>query len=389
MARVALDRLTKTFAGPRGQQIRAVRDLTFLAQDNEFLVLAGPSGCGKTTTLRLIAGLERPSAGTISIDGRVVNNVPAKDRNVAMVFQNLALYPHMTAYENMAFGLQARKHPKSEISRRVEEAVTILALNDCLDRVPSALSGGQRQRLALARAIVLQPRLLLLDEPLSNLDAPLRTRMRAELSRLHAKLGTTTIYVTHDQLEGMALGDRIAILKEGGLQQIGNPLEIYDKPANQFVAGFLGNPGMNFFQGTLVQEHKALFFQELSQGKPDKTESHVSPAFRLEIPAHVASRLVPFTGQIVVLGIRPEKIVLSTSAENGEVPARLERVELLGAESHLQLSTGHHTLTVRCAGLEKRGEKPQAGHEVHLRFDLLSAHFFHPANGELLNSHGL
>ena len=246
MARVVIENLTKVFKGLGGQVIRAVDNISLAAEDQEFLVLVGPSGCGKTTTLRLIAGLEEATHGTISIGGRIMNGVAPKDRDVAMVFQNYALYPHMSAYENMAFGLKLRRCPKAEIERRVNEAAELLGLNGCLKRQPHELSGGQRQRVAIGRAIVRRPRLFLFDEPLSNLDAPLRAQMRDEIARLHGQLGATIIYVTHDQVEAMTLGDRVVVMQRGVIQQVGEPEELYRRPANPFVAGFIGALPMNF-----------------------------------------------------------------------------------------------------------------------------------------------
>ncbi len=239
VASVVIEHLSKTFSGPAGQQIRAVDDLSLTVEAKELLVLAGPSGCGKTTTLRLIAGLETPDRGSIWIDGRDVTRVPAQERELAMVFQSLALYPHMTARENMAFGLKVRKHPRDEIARRIDEISRVVRIGDCLDRLPADLSGGQKQRVALGRALVLRPRLLLLDEPLSNLDTPLRAQMRAELLRLHKELQFTMIYVTHDHLEAMTLGQRIAVTREGKVEQVAPPMAIYRQPVNRFVAGFL------------------------------------------------------------------------------------------------------------------------------------------------------
>jgi multiple sugar transport system ATP-binding protein len=246
MARVVIENLTKVFAVPGGQGIRAVDNLSLCVEDREFLVLVGPSGCGKTTTLRLIAGLEDATQGTISIAGKTVDTLVPKARDVAMVFQHPALYPHMSAYDNIAFGLMLRKCPRSEIERRVREAAELLGLNGCLPRLPHQLSGGQRQRVSIGRAIVRRPSLFLFDEPLSNLDAPLRAQMREEIARLQAHLGATMIYVTHDQVEAMSLGDRVAIMKSGAIQQIGQPMDLYRHPVNPFVANFIGSLPMNF-----------------------------------------------------------------------------------------------------------------------------------------------
>jgi multiple sugar transport system ATP-binding protein len=374
MARVVLEQLTKVFAGPGGRHVQALRDLSLTIEDKELLVLAGPSGCGKTTTLRLIAGLEEASAGTISIDGKVVNDVPARNRDVAMVFQNLALYPHMNAYENMAFGLKARKYSKAEITSRIEDAVKILDLEECLNRKPSELSGGQRQRVALGRAIVLRPKLLLLDEPLSNLDAPLRIRMRLELSALHDRLGVTMIYVTHDQIDAMTLGERVAILRGGELQQVAEPMTLYRRPANVFVAGFFGSPPMNLFRGTFVNRGDALFFEEGREG-----EGGLQP-FSLQIPAEMASRLSVCRSKSLMLGIRPENIVLKPVSHNGMVQARLERIEQLGAESHLHLRTAAHRFIARSVFAEDAA----VPRDVQVGFDLQSAHFFDPNTGDAI-----
>jgi multiple sugar transport system ATP-binding protein len=246
VARVVIENLTKVFNGPAREDIRAVDSVSLAVEDQEFLALVGPSGCGKSTTLRLISGLEEPTHGTISIEGKIVNEVAPKDRDVAMVFQNHALFPHLSAYENMAFGLKLRKFPRAEIEKRVMEAAELLALKGCLRRQPQELSGGQRQRVAIGRAIVRRPRVFLFDEPLSNLDAPLRAQLRAEIARLHTQLRATMIYVTHDQVEAMTLGDRVAVMQAGVLQQVGRPEEIYRCPANPFVSAFIGALPMNF-----------------------------------------------------------------------------------------------------------------------------------------------
>ena len=255
MAEVVLKDVTKVF----DREVVAVDHLNLKVEHGEFVVLVGPSGCGKSTTLRMIAGLEEVTEGEIYIDGRLVNDLPPKDRDVAMVFQNYALYPHMTVYQNMAFGLKMRKYPKSEIEQRVKEAAEILGITHLLDRKPKALSGGERQRVAVGRAIVRRPKVFLFDEPLSNLDAKLRVQMRTEISKLHSQLGATMIYVTHDQMEAMTMGDRIVVLKDGVVQQVDTPLNLYNRPANRFVAGFIGSPSMNFLEGTLVRE-EGLYF---------------------------------------------------------------------------------------------------------------------------------
>ncbi len=278
MAEVILTDVQKVYPG----EVIAVQKMNLHIQDAEFIVLVGPSGCGKSTTLRMVAGLEEISGGTIQIDGRVINDVPAKDRDIAMVFQNYALYPHMSVYKNMAFALKLRNYSKDEIDTRVREAARILNIEPLLDRKPKALSGGQRQRVAVGRAIVRQPKAFLFDEPLSNLDAKLRVEMRAELKRLHQRLKTTTIYVTHDQEEAMTLGDRIVVMKDGFVQQCGSPLEIYERPVNRFVAGFVGTPPMNFLKGRLVAENGGIVFDEGSiqfrRFRPDCSCPRIEPS---------------------------------------------------------------------------------------------------------------
>ena len=376
MAQVVLDRLSKVFRGPGGESVRAVNDLSLVVEDKELLVLVGTSGCGKTTTLRLIAGLEEPTAGTISINGQVVNGLPPKDRGIAMVFQNHALYPHMSAYENMAFGLKLRRCPRAEIERRVKDASQILDLTACLDRKPSALSGGQRQRVALGRAIVRQPRLFLLDEPLSNLDAQTRLQMRAELARLHTRLAATMIYVTHDQVEALTLGRRVAVMKAGVIQQIADPMTLYRQPANLFVAGFIGSPPMNFFNGVLVANGDTLFFQEQSAGNPGAPKPLALQLDGVSVPP-----LRPYAGKPVVLGIRPEHIAcgspLTGTPPERRVAAVVEVVQHLGSETYLHLGGHARSLVARAS---------EAGHvdvsqEVFLVFDIRHAHFFDPASG--------
>src|SRR5665213_1252584 len=262
MARVVLDQLGKVFPVNGGPHVAAVNNISLEIEDGEFMVLVGPSGCGKSTTLRMIAGLEEASSGRVEIDGRDVTQVLPKNRDIAMVFQNYALYPHMTVYENMAFGLKLRRMPKAEIDTRVLQAAAMLGLEPYLMRKPKALSGGQRQRVALGRAIVRKPKLFLFDEPLSNLDAKMRVSTRTELSKLHARLDATMIYVTHDQLEAMTMGDRICVMKDGNIMQVAAPLEIYDNPQNLFVAGFIGSPPMNFFKGKLSRSEGRIVFTE-------------------------------------------------------------------------------------------------------------------------------
>ena len=317
--------------GKRFGDVEVIHDMNVVIEDKEFVVFVGPSGCGKSTLLRLLAGLEEISEGQILIGDRVVNDVPPKDRDIAMVFQSYALYPHMSVYDNMAFGLRLRKTPKAEIDRRVKEAADILGLEHLLDRKPKQLSGGQRQRVAVGRAIVREPSVFLMDEPLSNLDAKLRVTARAEISKLHKRLGTTFIYVTHDQVEAMTMGDRILVVKDGYLQQIDSPRTLYEEPRNVFVAGFIGSPSMNFFDATLVSEEGNLWID--------------AGDFRLPVPDDRRRPFSDYEGKEVVLGIRPENIhapqFAPPSINAAEMKANVEVVELLGHELHLYLSTGN------------------------------------------------
>src|SRR5947199_8199965 len=296
MGQVVLKDINKFY-----DSVHAVKDFNLQIRDKEFVVFVGPSGCGKTTTLRMIAGLEVISSGDISIDGKVVNELAPMDRDIAMVFQNYALYPHMSVYDNMAFGLKMRKFEKSEIRKRVNEAAEILGIHEYLHRKPRQLSGGQRQRVALGRAIVRHPQVFLFDEPLSNLDAKLRVQMRVELKKLHLRLGTTAIYVTHDQVEAMTLGDRVVVMKDGWVQQVGEPLELYNDPANRFVAGFLGSPAMNFMKVTAAEDNGALWV--------------ANPGLRIKLPDETAQRLRGHIGQEVTLGVRPEDLIVAGSAD--------------------------------------------------------------------------
>lgn len=327
MASVTYDHVTKRFG-----DVIAVNDLTIHIEDGEFLVFVGPSGCGKTTALRLLAGLEEISSGNIYIGDRLVNDVPPKDRDIAMVFQSYALYPHMTVYENMAFGLKLRKVPKKEIDRRVREAARILGIENLLDRKPKQLSGGQRQRVAVGRAIVREPAVFLMDEPLSNLDAKLRVQARAELSKLHQRLGTTFIYVTHDQVEAMTMGTRIAVINAGVLQQVDTPQNLYDRPANVFVAGFIGSPAMNFFSATLVERDGQVCVD--------------TGDFLLPIPEDRQGTYRPHLGREIVFGIRPEDVHdpdFAPPAIHGvPVEARVAVTELMGNEIIVYLDTDRY-----------------------------------------------
>src|SRR5580700_9714977 len=297
MARVLIRNLNKMY-----DEVHAVKDVNLEIRDKEFLVLVGPSGCGKTTTLRMVAGLESITSGQVLIGDVVVNELPPMDRDIAMVFQNYALYPHMSVYDNMAFGLKMRKVDRAEIAKRVQIAAEILGMQDYLKRKPRQLSGGQRQRVALGRAIVRQPQVFLFDEPLSNLDAKLRVQMRVELKKLHNRLNTTAVYVTHDQVEAMTLGDRVVVMKDGLVQQVGEPLELYNRPANRFVAGFLGSPAMNFAKVSMAEENGAI--------------CAVADGMRLTLPSPIAARLRPYVGEEVTLGIRPEDLRVVSSGES-------------------------------------------------------------------------
>jgi multiple sugar transport system ATP-binding protein len=362
MAEVKLESVTKIYDG----KVTAVKEVNVRIQDREFVVLVGPSGCGKSTVLRMIAGLEEISGGTISIDGKVVNDVAPKDRDIAMVFQNYALYPHMTVYENLAFGLKLRKYSKSEIQTRVQNAAKILAIDSYLDRKPKALSGGQRQRVALGRAIVRQPKVFLFDEPLSNLDANLRVQMRTEISRLHHRLQTTMIYVTHDQIEAMSMGDRIVVMRDGVVQQVDSPLNIYHHPANRFVAGFIGSPTMNFFPGSLHTDEGLSFREEGTD-------------FAIPVAAEFHDRLKNIRNGTLTLGIRPEH--LYTQKPGGNLPlapfkAKIEVVEPVGNEIFVYFSTGSgHPHVARIAA-----ENPPAVGSTHeMLLDTSKVHFFDPA----------
>jgi multiple sugar transport system ATP-binding protein len=330
MAQVLMKELNKKY-----DEVHAVKDVNLHIRDKEFVVLVGPSGCGKSTTLRMVAGLEEITAGQITIGDRVVNDLPPKDRDIAMVFQNYALYPHMTVYDNMAFGLKMRKFPKAEIAQRVQSAAEILGIQDLLKRKPRQLSGGQRQRVAVGRAIVRHPQVFLFDEPLSNLDAKLRVQMRVELKRLHDRLETTAIYVTHDQVEAMTLGDRVVVMKDGWVQQVGEPLELYGKPANRFVAGFIGSPAMNFADVTVAEATGAVWAE--------------SPGLRVKIAPDRTERLRAYKGQHVTLGVRPEDLHIATGADAPErcFDAVVEVVEPLGSEILLDIKAGTASMVAR------------------------------------------
>jgi len=342
--------------------VEVIRDLNLDIDDKEFIVFVGPSGCGKSTCLRMLAGLEEISEGDIMIGDRVVNDVPPKDRDIAMVFQSYALYPHMSVYDNMAFGLKLRKTPKDEIDQRVNEASSILGLNSLLDRKPKALSGGQRQRVALGRAIVREPAVFLMDEPLSNLDAKLRVSARAEISKLHQRLGTTFIYVTHDQVEAMTMGDRIAVLADGILQQLDSPRNLYNLPDNLFVAGFIGSPSMNFFEGTLVSEEGDLYVD--------------TGDFRALLPKDRQENTASYVGKEIILGVRPEHVHAPEFAPPNITPSpfrgTVDVFELLGAELHLYVNAGINTLV---ATVDPRMDV-HPGNEIDLVLDMAASHLF-------------
>ena len=364
MAKVIIKDVFKVYKGDNGSEVTAVKDFNLEVHDREFIVFVGPSGCGKSTTLRMIAGLEEISRGDIYIDDRLVNEVPPKDRDIAMVFQNYALYPHMSVYDNMAFGLKLRKFPKLEIQKRVKEAAAILGIENLLDRKPKALSGGQRQRVAVGRAIVRQPKVFLFDEPLSNLDAKMRVQMRSEITKLHQRLQATMIYVTHDQIEAMTMGDRIVVMNDGVIQQVDAPLNLYHQPANLFVAGFLGSPPMNFVKGWLDQTSKGLFFKEACDGTitcdfSDREEAK------------------PYAGKEVILGIRPENIAVVTGERPffSQFDAMVDLVETMGAETNIHLQTGASTLICRSeASLGNSGVNRRLKFEINMQ----KAHLFDP-----------
>ncbi len=365
MATVTFDHVWKKYG-----DVVAVQDLDLEIADGEFMVLVGPSGCGKTTSLRMIAGLEEISDGTLRIGDRVVNDVPPKDRDIAMVFQSYALYPHMSVRDNMAFGLKLRKVPKGDIEKRVADAAAILSLEKYLDRKPKELSGGQRQRVALGRAIVREPAVFLMDEPLSNLDAKLRVQTRAEIARIHQRLGTTMVYVTHDQIEAMTMGTRIAVMSEGLLMQVGTPQSLYDQPANRFVAGFIGSPSMNFVDVTLQgsgADAKLVGAGEVSLALP--------PRFRESVGAT--------TGRKVIAGFRPEHLELGeTGADLTSFPGRADVVEYLGNEELLHVRAADQDI-VAIVGSEHQ-VKP--GDNLRLSLPLAKLHLFDAESGLSLTS---
>jgi multiple sugar transport system ATP-binding protein len=368
MARLVLENVSKRFAGPQRENVGAVSRLNLAIEDYEFLVIVGPSGCGKTTTLRLIAGLETPDEGTISLDGKSLAGVPPRDRDVAMVFQNHALLPHLTVSENLAFGLVLRKFPKDEIAKRVREAAEMLNLTSMLTRKPPALSGGECQRVALGRALVRQPKVFLFDEPLSNLDAPMRLQLRTEIVAVRRRAGAMMLYVTHDQAEAMALADRVAVMRNGTLEQTAAPLELYRRPANRFVAGFMGSPPMNFFQGTIARQNGIVIFQAGNAGK-----------ISVPLNATLAQTLQDRIGQSLTLGLRPENISEGNGA--GHVPAAVERVEVAGVENFIYCASDGAPFVMRASATRM----VKSGEPMALHFDMTEAHFFDPSTGRALS----
>ncbi|MCD6309488.1 MAG: sn-glycerol-3-phosphate ABC transporter ATP-binding protein UgpC [Candidatus Eremiobacteraeota bacterium] len=385
MARVILNSVNKIFKGSRPVKkkwwefwktltepvdVHVVKDLCLEVRDGEFLVLVGPSGCGKTTTLRMIAGLEDITSGEIYIGDRLVNDVSPRDRDIAMVFQNYALYPHMNVYDNMAFGLRLRKFSKKEIEERIQETSTLLGIQNLLNRKPRELSGGQKQRVAMGRAIVRRPKVFLMDEPLSNLDAKLRVQMRAELQKLHRRLGVTTIYVTHDQTEAMTLGERLVLMREGIIQQVGTPLELYQEPANQFVAGFIGSPAMNFVTCRVRQEDEKIIL--------------VSSGFSIKLPDDKNDKLLPFINKEVVLGIRPEDLYDRMFAHDytpeNVFSAVVDVIEPMGSEIYIYLKSNKDTLIARMSPYTKA----VVGQEMEVVIDLKKIHVFNPVTEENL-----
>ncbi len=366
MATVVLKNVSKLYAN----SVVAVKSINLEVGDKEFLVLVGPSGCGKSTTLRMVAGLEEANQGEIFIDGQLVNDVPARDRDIAMVFQNYALYPHMTVYENLAFGLKLRFYPKREIERRVQEAAEILGIDKLLHRRPKALSGGERQRVAVGRAIVRKPKVFLFDEPLSNLDAKLRVQMRTELLKLHKRLQSTMIYVTHDQVEALTLGQRIVVMKDGIIYQIGKPISVYENPKNKFVAGFIGSPPMNFLQGKILSQNGDYYFHDRG--------------IKLRVLPQNYPQIAPYRGQQVIFGIRPEDIYDKIFAQDAQaeytVMATVEVLEPMGSEIYLFLNVGRNSFVARVSNQDTA----TANQDLQMVFDMSKAHFFDPVTEETI-----
>ncbi|MCF7869782.1 MAG: sn-glycerol-3-phosphate ABC transporter ATP-binding protein UgpC [Candidatus Omnitrophica bacterium] len=367
MAEVQFKNINKAF----GADVIAVSDLSLEIKDKEFVVLLGPSGCGKSTTLRMLAGLETPTFGDILIGDKKVNDMPAKDRDIAMVFQNYALYPHMNIRNNLAFALKLRRYSRDEIKKRVKEAADILGIGHLLDRKPKEISGGERQRVAVGRAIVRKPQAFLFDEPLSNLDAKLRVQMRTEIKKLHIKIKSTMVYVTHDQTEAMTLGDRVAIMKNGKLFQFDTPLNVYDKPANKFVAGFIGSPPMNFIEGVLRKKDDSLYFLE-------------KDGFQIKVPEQKHQKLQNYIEKEIVLGIRPEnlydKLFASYATVDNTIDVTCDVIETMGSQNHLYLATKNHTIVA----VVDASNKPAVGSRVEIVFDTKKIHFFDPSKEDTI-----
>ncbi len=366
MATVVLKNVSKVY----GNRVVAVNNISLDVQDKEFVVLVGPSGCGKTTSLRMVAGLEEVTQGEIFIGNQLVNDLPARNRDIAMVFQNYALYPHMTVYQNLAFGLQLRHYPKKEIERRVQEAAEILGITQLLFRRPKELSGGERQRVALGRAIVRKPKVFLFDEPLSNLDAKLRVQMRTELIKLHNRLQSTMIYVTHDQVEALTLGERVVVMKDGLIHQIGHPIAVYENPSNKFVAGFIGSPPMNFLQGKIVSQNGDFYFFDRGA--------------KLRILQQNYDRIASYRDKEVIFGIRPEDIYDRIFAQDARpeytVTATVEVVAPMGSEIYLYLNAGRNSFVARV----NNQDTATANQDVQVVFDMSKAHFFDPVTEKVI-----
>ncbi|MDQ8196761.1 sn-glycerol-3-phosphate ABC transporter ATP-binding protein UgpC [Pelagicoccus enzymogenes] len=366
MATVELKKLLKIYPNRKGEGVKAVNEIDLSIRDREFMVLVGPSGCGKSTSLRMIAGLEDITGGEIRIDGKVINDVQPKDRDIAMVFQNYALYPHMSVYQNMAFGLKLRKYSKAEIERRVKDAAEILGIEELLQRKPAALSGGQRQRVAVGRAIVRKPKVFLFDEPLSNLDAKMRVSTRAEISKLHARLASTMIYVTHDQVEAMTMGDRICVMNGGDIMQVDEPLTLYNQPANMFVASFIGSPPMNLLPGRIERKEGTLYFQA--------TDSMIT----LRLSNRLAEAAAEYVDRDIIFGVRPENIHQAEESSNYETEhtakLTIDVAEPMGNETMLYLSNGSQSLIGRIHS----DVRPQINKTITVWFDQAKAHLFDP-----------
>lgn len=368
MATVTLKNITKYYS----KHVVAVNKINLDVRDKEFLVLVGPSGCGKSTTLRMIAGLEEVSEGEILIDSRIVNDMPAKSRDIAMVFQNYALYPHMTVYDNLAFGLKLRRYPKKEIERRVQEAAEILGLthNGMLKRKPKELSGGERQRVAVGRAIVRKPKVFLFDEPLSNLDAKLRVQMRMELQKIHNRLQSTMIYVTHDQVEALTLGDRIVVMRDGKIHQVADPVTLYERPNNRFVAGFIGSPPMNFLSGKIIVQADDYFFQ--------------AKGVKLLLLPQQEEKVAAYRDKDILMGIRPEDIYDKIFAQDARseftVTATVDVVEPMGSEIYLYMNAGVNNFVARVSNQDTA----TTNQDLQIVFDMSKAHFFDPKTDEAI-----